>query len=99
MNPLVQQFFDVLDKFPQAVPDKIIQRYLGAARASKDQEALRQLTIFEEFLDTQVARNDTDKATVSLCKRIAERMVKAGIWPESVLGQFARWPPEANGVR
>lgn len=98
MNPLITQFFDALDKYPQALPDKMILRYLGAARAANDQEAHRRLTILQDFLDTQVAPNDIDLATVSLCKRMAERMVTAGIWTEGVLGQFALWPPEANGV-
>lgn len=98
MNPFVEQFFDALDEFPQAVPDKMIQTYLGAASAANDQEALRQLTILRDFLGTRVVRNDTDRAAVSLCKRIAERMVKAEIWTEDALDQFSLWPPEADEV-
>jgi hypothetical protein len=98
MNPLVEQFFDALDKFPQAVPDKMIQPYLSVAKARDDKEAQHQLTILQDFLDTQVAPNDIDRATVSLCKRMAERMVKAGIWTEGVLGQFALWPPESDVI-
>jgi hypothetical protein len=96
MNPLVEQFFDALDEFPQAAPDKMIQTYLGAAWSKNDQEARHQLTILRNFLDTQVAPNDIDRATVLPCKRMAERMVKAGIWTEGVLGQFALWPPESD---
>jgi hypothetical protein len=96
---IIDQFFDALDKFPQAVPDKMIQRYLGAAKAKNDQEALRQLRIFQDFLDTRLAPNDIDRVTVSFCKRMAQRMVKAGIWTEDVLGQFSIWPPEADSTR
>jgi len=98
MNPLVEQFLAELDKFPQTLPDKMIQRYLGAARAKNDDEALRRLMILQDFLDTQLAPNDIDRATVLLCKRMAERMVKTGIWTEGALGQFLRWPPEADAT-
>src|SRR5437870_2847557 len=99
MNPVVEQFFDAFEnKLPQYAPDKIIHTYFGAARSRNDQEALRQLTIFRDFLETQVVQNDIDRATALLCKRIAERMVKLGIWNEGALGQFVRWPPEVNGV-
>ena len=99
MNHLVKQFFDDLDKFPQAVPDKMIRRHLGVARSKDDQEAHRQLKILQDFLDTRVAPNDIDRATVLLCKRMAERMVKAGIWTEGALGQFLLWPPESDATR
>jgi hypothetical protein len=99
MNHLVEQFFDGLDKSPQAVPDKMILTYLGSARGKGDQEGFRQLTILQDFLDTQVVPNDIDRATVLLCKRMAERMVKAGIWTEGVLGQFLLWPPESDATR
>jgi len=96
MNPLISQFFDALDKHPQVVPDKMIQTYLGAARSKSDQEALHQLMILQDFLDSQLAPNDIDRATVSLCKRMAERMVKVGIWNDGALGQFSRWPLEGG---
>jgi hypothetical protein len=67
----------------------MILTYLGSARGKGDQEALRQLTILQDFLDTQVAPNDIDRATVSLCKCMAERMVKRGIWTEGALDQFS----------
>jgi hypothetical protein len=98
MNHLVEQLFDALDKFPQAVPDKMILTYLGSARAQNDREGLRQLTILQDFLDTQVVPNDIDRVTVLLCKRMAERMVKAGIWTEGALGQFSLWPHESNAT-
>jgi len=89
MNPLIKQFLDALDQHPQAVPHEMIKTYLGAARSKNDQEAWRQLTILQDFLDTKVALKDVDRATVSLCKRMAERMVKAGTWTESALVQFS----------
>ena len=61
-----------------------------------DQKALYQLTILQAFLDSRLAPIDTNPATLFLCKRLAEKMVKKGIWPEDVLGQFSKWTPEAN---
>jgi hypothetical protein len=90
--------FPLLDKYPQALPDKMIRPYLSVAKATDDQEALRQLTILQDFLDNRVAPNDIDRATVSLCKRMAERMVKAGIWTEDALDQFSLWPPESDAT-
>ena len=98
---LAEQFVQNLEDGklgPLVVPASAIQTYLGACGPKSEPEAHRQLTILKMFLDTQLLPIGIEKATESLCKRLAERMVKAGDWSENALGQFGRWPPEADAT-
>jgi hypothetical protein len=99
MEPLAEQYLAAVDKFEAAAPDKILLTYISSAMSRNDQKALYQLTSLQAFLDNRLAPIDTDSATLFLCKRMAEKMVKKGIWPEDVLGQFSKWPPEADAGR